>query len=343
MSPASPGPTAPRGERAEPLTRVLLVGGTGFLGRHVLARLSAADLEVAVVARRPAALPGPFRAIPLDGSTPRQAQFASVISRFSPDAVVNTVGEIWRDDAALLRTANTAVPEELALAIAETGSTARLVHLGSSLEYGPLPRPRATDENCPAAPWSEYGRTKLRGSRRVLEVAREASLDAVVLRVFNAIGSHMSSASLLGRTVGALTRARQEGRPARLTLFDPAQHRDFVDVRDVAEAVLRAAVSPGRAGTPVLNIGSGAASDVGEVVRGLASASGVEFGIDVVPAPEDGGRSTGADWQVADPALARRHLDWSATRTLSETLCWIWRSAGEGQAQPVGSCAEGTR
>ncbi|NEE36732.1 hypothetical protein G3M53_66435, partial [Streptomyces sp. SID7982] len=92
----------------------------------------------------------------------------------------------------------------------------------------------------------------------------------------------------------------------------------------------------------VLNLGTGRAGSAHDLVHELASASGVEFAIDVLPAPERSGRSLAADWQIADPALARRHLDWSAARTLPETLRWIWQTAGEGQAQPI--CpAEGTR
>ncbi|MFI7394880.1 NAD-dependent epimerase/dehydratase family protein [Streptomyces tendae] len=325
-------------------TKVLLIGGTGFLGRHVLARLATAGMDVTVVTRRPAAVPAGCGVAELDDSAPRRAQFASLINRFAPDAVVNTAGEIWREDVSLLRAANAELPEQLALAMADLGSTARLVHLGSSLEYGPLPRPHATDERCPQAPRSEYGRTKLRGTRRIVEIARRASLDVVVLRIFNAIGSNMSPASLLGGTVQTLLRARRDGRPARLALFDLQQHRDYADARDLAEAVLRSTVSPRLTGVPVLNLGTGRASSAYDVVRGLASASGVDFAIDVLPAPEDGGRSLAAGWQIADPTLARRHLDWSAARTLPETLRWIWRTAGEGQAQPLAGCpAEGTR
>ncbi|MDT0615252.1 NAD-dependent epimerase/dehydratase family protein [Streptomyces lancefieldiae] len=325
-------------------TKVLLVGGAGFLGRHVLHRLSAAGMEVTVVSRRPAAVPAGCRVVALDGSAPRRPQFASMINRFTPDAVVNTVGEIWRNDVSLLEAANAELPEQLALAMADLGSTARLVHLGSSLEYGPLPHPRATDEGCPESPRSEYGRTKLRGTRRILEVAREASLDIVVLRIFNAVGSGMSPESLLGRTLRTLNRARWDGRPARLALFDLKQHRDYADARDLAEAVLRSTVSRRLAGVPVLNIGTGRASSAYELVRGLASASGVEFTIDVIPPPEGGWRSAAVGWQIADPTLARRHLDWSAARTLPETLRWIWRTAGQSQAPPLaGRPADGIR
>ncbi|WP_329619093.1 NAD(P)-dependent oxidoreductase [Streptomyces sp. NBC_01255] len=324
--------------------KVLLIGGTGFLGRHVLDSLSTAGTDVTVVTRRPAAVPAGCGVAELDAGAPRRAQFASMINRYAPDAVVNAVGEIWRNDTSLLQAANAELPEQLALAMADLRSTARLVHLGSSLEYGPLPHPHATDEGCPEAPRSEYGRTKLRGTRRIFEIAQEASLDVVVLRIFNAIGSSMSPASLLGRTLQTLNRARRDGRPARLTLFDLRQHRDYADARDLAEAVLRSTVSRRLTGVPVLNLGTGRASSAYELVRGLASASGVEFTIDVLPAPEGGGRSLAAGWQIADPTLARRHLDWSAARTLPETLRWIWRTAGEGQAQPIAGCpAEGTR
>ena len=91
---------------------------------------------------------------------------------------------------------------------------------GNICMKGYLKNPHATDEGCSEAPRSEYGRSKLRGTRRIFEIAQEASLDVVVLRIFNAIGSDMSPASLLGRTLQTLTRARRDKHPARLTLFD---------------------------------------------------------------------------------------------------------------------------
>ncbi|MEV4258131.1 NAD(P)-dependent oxidoreductase, partial [Spirillospora sp. NPDC049652] len=220
------------------------------------------------------------------------------------------------------------VPQAIALAMADAAPRSRLVHLGSCLEYGPVPPHTAVDESVPAAPVTEYGRSKLLGTRRLRAVADEHGLDAVVLRVFNAIGPGMSPASVLGRALEVLLAARADGRRAALELLDLRQHRDYVDARDVADAVVAAATPPAHPAPEwCFNIGSGAARTAAEVVRLLAETSGVPFDLTLRPVTGSGARSAGADWQRADTGRARRALGGSPRRTLPRTLDDIWAAA----------------
>ncbi|MEV0056721.1 NAD(P)-dependent oxidoreductase [Saccharopolyspora shandongensis] len=302
--------------------RALVVGGTGFLGRHVLAGLAEAGWETTVATRRrEVRLPG-SRVIVLE---PR-SRFTELFAEIRPALVVNAAGEIWRSERELQEAANISVPERLAMALDESGGTARLVHLGSSMEYGPVAAPAAIDECSATAPRTEYGRSKLIGTQRILASIEDHPLNVAVLRVFNAIGAGMSPSSLLGRTLEKLLRARRDRGSATIELFGPDQHRDYVDARDVADAVLAVATAhlPGDR-APVFNIGSETARTAEEVVRELADVSGIRYRVTRSAAPGD--RSAGTDWQLADTGRARALLGWSAKRSLPETAHQIWLSA----------------
>ena len=97
--------------------------------------------------------------------------------------------------------------------------------------------------------------------------AGRPGLDAVVLRVFNPVGPGSPAASLPGRLADELRRALPDG---TVRVGDLSAYRDFVDVRDVAQAVGLAVTAPGPL-PPVLNIGSGTATPVRELAEGLAA------------------------------------------------------------------------
>ncbi|MBM0202884.1 NAD-dependent epimerase/dehydratase family protein [Micromonospora sp. NPDC051227] len=301
--------------------RAVVVGATGFLGRHVRSALTTAGWDVVGAARSPD-MP---RRIALPSAGPLRPVLSAALRDLAPALVVNAAGLIWRPEPAAMVVANAEVPEQIAFALADSAIPARLVHLGSCLEYAPVPPPVAIDEHTVTEPASPYGRSKLDGSRRLGAVAAAHGLDVVVLRVFNAIGPGMSPVSVLGAALTELRAAHERGGRAELRLLNLRQFRDYVDARDVADAVVAAATSA-VGDDRALNVGSGVARSAEEVVRALAVASGVDYDLTLVPAP-DGARTAGASWQQADIRRARAVLGWSPHRSLSRTVRDVWASA----------------
>ena len=143
------------------------------------------------------------------------------------------------------------------------------MHLGSAAEYGPGEPGTAVAESAPPRPASAYGATKLAGTRLV-ELGRAAGLDAVVLRVFNPVGPGAPDGILPGRLVSEFRRALADGSEVQLGPLDAV--RDFVDARDVADAVIAAALAgraPGRGGQP-----DGSSGGLPEAVINVASGQG---------------------------------------------------------------------
>jgi NDP-hexose 4-ketoreductase len=298
------------------MTRVLLFGATGFIGRHVVPVLSG-DPRVSAVT-----CAGRDRADLVDGT---QSDLTALVAAEAPDAVVNCTGRLSGTGPHLVQ-ANTMATAKLLEAIAEAAPGARFVRLGSASEYGPVAHGAAVAEEQPARPVSEYGVSHLAGTHLVQLATSAGRVDGIVLRVFNPIGPGLHEDNLLGRCAALLRQARVSG-ARTVTLGSLAAYRDFVDVRDVATAVLAAVVTPrlsdvlpGR----VVNVASGRAVTSREAVRLLADAAG--FTGDVIEQGMGPARSTAVGWMRGDITRARHALGWAPTFELADSVKALWTS-----------------
>jgi len=294
--------------------RLVVLGASGFLGRHVRQRARAEGLDVVTAGRSPLPDSPAHCLVDLAGQDP--ARLAETLSTLAPDVVVNCAGATSGPPEALAAV-NVTGTYDLVRAMLMAGRPARLVHLGSAAEYGPGEPGTAVAESVPPRPASAYGATKLAGTHLV-ELGHAAGLDAVVLRVFNPVGPGAPDGILPGRLVTEFRRALTDGSEVQLGPLDAV--RDFVDARDVADAVIAAALAPGPAA--VINVASGQGQPARTLVRELAAISGYDG---PVHENTDGSpRSAVSSWQQADIGLARRVLGWQPRRGLGESLADLW-------------------
>jgi NDP-hexose 4-ketoreductase len=288
---------------------VLVLGGTGFIGRHIVDALRNAGQAVLAPGRPD-----------LDLTTVSPPELAGLLSAHRVRAVVNATGAVWSGGPDRMRQLNTDVPRKLAAALGGAGGSAHLVQLGSSVEYGPTPAGVAIREDTPARPAGSYARSKLAATTALRTMLGPR---LTVLRVFNAIGPGQPVSSLLGGVAARLA-AAAPGTPVGLEISPLWDARDFVDVRDVAEAV-RCAVDRRPAGR-IVNIGSGRARPVGEVLAEFIASTGREVLV-TTAAGDESIRSGGLAWQRADVTAAERLLGWRPGRPLSGTLHDLWTAA----------------
>ncbi|AXK31439.1 NAD(P)-dependent oxidoreductase [Streptomyces armeniacus] len=314
--------------------RILLLGHSGYLGTHVANALRAHPRVRVLRGGRHGCVrdaggaltdgPQPEVALRADLATADPEDLAVRLRRLAPDAVINCAGAVGGSAAALVST-NARGPAVLCEALRTAAPRARLVHLGSAAEYGPGLAGQPCAESDPACPASVYGAAKLAGTLAVTS----SGLDAVVLRVFNPVGPGAPATSLPGRLAAEMRRAGAEG---TVRVGDLSAHRDFVDVRDVARAVVLAVLSSGSL-PGVLNIGSGAARPVRTVAEGLARAGEFRGRFD-----ERGGRSQRSamlSWQQADIRAADRVLDWRPRHGLKTSLTDLWAATAAQQREPA--------
>ncbi|MFF8366643.1 NAD-dependent epimerase/dehydratase family protein, partial [Rhodococcus erythropolis] len=175
----------------------------------------------------------------------------------------------------------------------------------------------AADEQLEPAPLTDYARTKLAASHHVLA---SDDLDSVVLRVANTVGPHLTQDGFLGSLAARLARTAP-GEQIELTLADA--RRDYVDVRDVADAAVRASRAPAfPADNRLLNIGSGIASSISDLVTALVEAAGLPRETIVLRPGEVRSQdaSAGAGWTCLNTTRARSALGWTPTHSLEESL-----------------------
>jgi NDP-hexose 4-ketoreductase len=316
--------------------RLLVLGAGGFLGSHVRAALRSAGWDDVAYVSRTAEVDSSHRGErwhSLDLATAGREGLATVLRAERPDAVINCSGVTEGAVDRLVR-GNVVLVGELLAAIADATPGSRLVHVGSSAEYGAVPVGSAISEETPANPVGPYGLTKLAGSELVLAAGRAKAVDAVVLRVFNPIGSGISANTRPGKTVAAI-RAALAGGDRRISLGALGDYRDFVDVVDVAEAICAAAsAADAPLGPRLLNVGSGRATLARDLVMKLAAEAG--FDGEIAEDQPVSARPGTVPWQQADIAAIAEVLDWRPRRELAESIEAVWAAAEPGRRDQPG-------
>jgi nucleoside-diphosphate-sugar epimerase len=153
----------------------------------------------------------------------------------------------------------------------------RLVHVGSALEYGATGG--VLRESSPCAPTTLYGETKLVGTTALQRVSQELGLEACVARLFTVYGPGEHPGRLLPTLLAAA------GGTGTVPLSAGTQARDFAYVEDVAEGLLRLAVSDVSPGA-VVNLATGVMHPVRSFVESASDVLGIDrarLGFGTVP------------------------------------------------------------
>ncbi|MFD5751293.1 NAD-dependent epimerase/dehydratase family protein [Streptomyces sp. NPDC127033] len=304
--------------------RVVVLGGTGYLGRRLGKAFTADGALVHLVSRSPApGGPADPRTVRMDLLAAGPRDLTGFFGSVRPDVVVNAAGRVWRSGEAEMAAGNADLVARVTESLAGLDRPPRFIQLGTVHEYGAGTPGAGTAEEQEPAPVTPYGRTKLLGTRIVLRAAAEHGLDGVVLRLANVIGAGVPAGSLFGMVaahLGAAARARSlGGTPEELRLPPLRAHRDIVDARDAVDAVRAAAVAPAAGlGGQVINIGRGEAVPMRALIHRMVELSGVDL-----PVTEaDAGRParTDAEWLQLDVSRALRLLRWQPRHTLDDSL-----------------------
>ncbi|MFV2109754.1 NAD-dependent epimerase/dehydratase family protein [Micromonospora sp. LOL_015] len=300
-----------------------MFGGTGFLGRQVAKDLVAAGHDVLVMARHPPRTTIGYRFRAVDVLQVRATELAAILADERPGTVINATGGKWGLAGRGLEASCVGATRAILTALASTSLVPRFVHLGSVLEYrlASPDMPGAAQRSPQSA--SEYDRFKLTATESVLSAATAGTVDAVVLRLANVTGPGVPPASLLGLVADCLVEAADRGGHACIELTALEARRDYVDVRDVSDAVLAATRVP--SATVPIAIGRGESVSVRALVNMLIEISQVPATVHELPAPTPAAATE--DWTQVDLRPARDLLGWTPRRTLPEAVRALWHDA----------------
>jgi len=290
--------------------RVLVTGARGALGHHV-ARLLV-DRGADVYGTRRSSLKSgpsepPVRWLQCD--LRHMGDVRAAVRESKPSRVVHAAGLAGAADLAALVEANVTALANLLAALSET-KLERLVIIGSAAEYATTDSRESIREDHALAPSNEYGLSKL-FQYELGRLAFRRGTPVVYARPFNVVGPGAPPATAVGDISRRLARLVHDGGSGALQVGDLNKWRDYVDVRDVANAcvILLQRAAPGS----TFNVCSGVPIRLAEVVEMLLAIAGKHIALHHVE------HSDSVNFQVGD-ASGIRVLGWVPEYDLETSL-----------------------
>jgi GDP-4-dehydro-6-deoxy-D-mannose reductase len=301
----------------------LVTGGSGFVGHHVLKALrngrqpASADARIVALGRRcPDGCP---KADFVSADLGDLANLRQAVAKVSPDFVIHTAGKTPPATNEELFQANFWATVHLLDAVRSLEKPVRMVLSGSAAELGAVePSDSPVDEEYRCDPIDAYGRSKWMATIRGL--AERPPMQVMVGRIFNVIGPGTPPSQAFGRFAERLGEPGED--PLDLNVGDLDALRDFIDVRDVADALI-AIATRGTAGR-VYHIATGHARPVREGLDRLVSLSGRTVKLRFDPAV-----ATRRGPAVSHAKIARitTETGWTPTVPWEQSLTDLWNVA----------------
>ncbi len=243
---------------------VLVTGGAGFLGRHVVRALLRQSATVTVLDRATAEVDAAYASLRVDLTHPATADLR--LPRY--DVVIHLAGVLPPADAMALYGANVGGTANLLLALSHAPPR-RIVLVSSSAVYGhPVSDGRLT-ESSPLRPITTYGDSALARESVARLFARYLDTNLISIRPFNLVGPGQRPTMMIPSFARQIARMELGLQEPILSTGRLDTSRDYIDVRDAAVALCCAAIAPGPL-PDVMNLASGDAVR-GETVVALLS------------------------------------------------------------------------
>jgi UDP-glucose 4-epimerase len=313
------------------LMTVLVTGGAGYIGSHMVLALAEAGESVVVIDNLSTGFSTSLpEGVPLFiGDAADENLVEGVIAAHGVESIVHFAGSVvvpdsMRDPLAYYRN-NTMTTRSLLNAAVKCGVN-RFIFSSTAAVYGNPERMPVT-EDAPTRPLSPYGSSKLMTEIMLHDVAAAHGMSYVVLRYFNVAGADphariglatAGATHLLKIAVEAAT-----GQRAKIDVYgtdyptpDGSCIRDFIHVSDLAQAH-RAALSYLRDGgaSTTLNCGYGRGYSVLETIEAVRRVSGRNFAVQTAPR-----RPGDIMTMIADTRRIASTLDWTPQYADLETI-----------------------
>lgn len=316
--------------------RILVTGGAGYIGSHVVKALGEEGHELLIydnlsTGHEWAVLSGRL----LRGDLADRTAIREALRDFRPEAVMHfaasiQVEESVREPLAYYRN-NVIHTLNLLEAIRQTGTT-RFLYSSTAAVYG-IPETIPVDERAPLRPINPYGASKVMVEQVLADLAAASDFRYCALRYFNVAGADPEGriGQAYRDATHLITRALKtvKGESPKLSIYgtdyptsDGTCVRDYIHVDDLASAHLSALDRLMRTGeTEIMNCGYGHGYSVREVVDVARKVTGVDF-----PVEETGRRAGDPPALVADSRRIRELTGW---KPLHDDLEFIIRTAWE--------------
>jgi UDP-glucose 4-epimerase len=265
------------------MTRVLVTGGAGFIGSHLVDRLVDEGYDVRVIDNLYSGklenierhiknnkvdfVKGDIR----DTSLVKKS-LVGVDAVFHLAAIISVPFSVSNPELTL--DVNVAGTLNLLNSSSEK-NVRKFIFVSSCAVFGDT-KILPVNENASTNPISPYAESKLSAERECLSFQQRGLLQSVVLRFFNVYGPRQGMNDYSGVITRFINRAKQK---QFLTIYgDGSQTRDFVNVQDIVQALL-ACMKNSSANGEVFNIGSGKPTSITELAKTVLELTGQDLEI----------------------------------------------------------------
>jgi nucleoside-diphosphate-sugar epimerase len=284
-------------------SRILLTGGTGFIGRAVVPMLIAEGAEVLALTTKPAEAVERWGIQAVDLLKVPEKAIIGRVEAFAPEALLHLGWSGLPDYSVDTCLANVASSIQV-IRMALEGGVSRIVGAGSCWEYGEMQG--KLSEHLPSVPTSIFAQSKEILRQLLGSVEQETGTQTRWARIFYAYGPGQREASLIPMTIESW---RAGSAP---NLRDTQSAIDLIHVEDVASGLVALTLCSGPSG--IFNLGSGGATRVSDVVELVRSQISGERDGGGIPARI----GDGATW--ADIGAMHRDFGWTPKISLPDGI-----------------------
>ena len=300
--------------------KVLVTGGAGYIGSHVVRQLGEAGHDIVVYDN-------------LSTGYEWAVTFGELVVGDLAD--VDSLDALFSKhqfEAVLHFAANIVVPESVEnplkyyrnntrntinlLGAIEKHQVPYMVFSSTAAVYG-MPDEKVLTEDMPLAPINPYGASKMMSEQMIRDLSAATNLKHVILRYFNVAGANLEGrlgqatpeATHLIKVACECARGVRDGMMVFGTDYETRDGtcvRDYIHVEDLAKAHVMALDYMANGGnSDILNCGYGSGFTVNEVIRVVKESSSVDFSVEEV-----GRRAGDPDALMADNSKIKRVLGW---------------------------------
>lgn len=310
------------------MKRILVSGGAGFIGSHLVEALLERGHKVRVLDNFSTGKRNNLRSVRNDieilagdcGDLKTAAKAMKGIEVVYHEAAVPSVALSVAEPFASHHANATATMAMLVAA--RDGGVERFIYAGSSSVYGDR-KERFKVETLPARPLSPYGAAKFAGETYVRIFAELYGMQTLTMRYFNVFGPRQDPSSPYSGVISRFSKALLK-RETPVIYGDGKQSRDFTFISNVVHANILALSVPGLKGQTV-NIATSKAHTLNELLETLAKLSGRE-----VEAKYEDARPGDIRHSLADTSAAKKLLKYRPQvdfeSGLARTFAWYTSS-----------------
>lgn len=325
---------------------ILVTGGTGFIGSHTVISLLQANYDVMILdnlcnsSRRilPRLKQISGQDVPFyEGDIRDREKLRQIFATHKIETVIHFAGlkAVGESVAEPMKYYDNNVSGSLILAeeMAKAGIF-NIVFSSSATVYGDPGRVPYTEDMEPGNTTSPYGTSKSMVERILTDIqASDPRWSVILLRYFNPIGAHESG--LIGEQPNGIPNNLlpyicqvASGKLQKLSVFgndyptpDGTGMRDYIHVMDLAEGHVAAMQAKSHtSGVHLLNLGSGQASSVLDIIHAFEAASGLKIPFEIKPR-----RAGDLACFYADPSYTKQQIGWQTKRDLAQMMEDSWR------------------